>query len=560
MMRDPVLLATLGIAAALRLYGIDHGLPFVYNPDEVNIMARALSVARGLDPGYYLYPSFFFYFLFAVMGGMYVVGRGVGRYESVSDFQARFFTDPTDFFVVGRLVGVVCALATVVLTYRLADKHFGRTAARASAVFVAVAFFHVRDAHYLKHDVPSGLLFVLALVAIDRAVERRTPWSYGLAGLALGLGFATHYYMIFLAPALVIAHVVRRGLSVDGVRHVAISAVVSAATFFVLSPFVLLRFGTALEHMRANRQVVVDRSLDTGTSLFPSLPAYVDFLATQGLGYLLLVLVVVGAVLMAVRSRDHAVLWLPFPLMFFAFITYTFFAGRYLNPILPSLAVSGGYAVAVLGRRFGNTAAVAVAALACLQPLYRDVQMDRLFAGEDTRTVAREWILQNVAGGSGIAIQSYSVPLPQTAESFRDSLEANGALSELDKAGKYASLLEVATTEPVAYELLFLGAGDEPNRVYFGYDDLAGGFTPLTMRGAGYLVLRRPPIPPPRALASVFERARREGRALHVVTPFADGADRPPYLDNEDWAPSSRLTHRGPEVEIWELPPAIRRE
>ena len=65
-MRDPFLLAVLVVAAVLRLYGIDHGLPFVYNPDEANIMARSLAVARGVDPGYYLYPSFFFYFLFSL--------------------------------------------------------------------------------------------------------------------------------------------------------------------------------------------------------------------------------------------------------------------------------------------------------------------------------------------------------------------------------------------------------------------------------------------------------------------------------------------------------------
>ena len=53
-MRDPFLGVTVVVAAALRLYGIDHGLPFVYNPDEANIMARALSVAQGLDPEYYL--------------------------------------------------------------------------------------------------------------------------------------------------------------------------------------------------------------------------------------------------------------------------------------------------------------------------------------------------------------------------------------------------------------------------------------------------------------------------------------------------------------------------
>ena len=61
--------AALLLALILRVIGLGHGLPFVYNPDEINIMSRALSVAQDPNPHYFLYPSFFFYFVFAVMGG-----------------------------------------------------------------------------------------------------------------------------------------------------------------------------------------------------------------------------------------------------------------------------------------------------------------------------------------------------------------------------------------------------------------------------------------------------------------------------------------------------------
>ena len=181
-----------------------------------------------------------------------------------------------------RLVGVSAALATVVVTYVLVGKHFGRTAARASALFVAVAYFNVRDAHYVKHDVFAGLLVIIALWAIDRAVTSHERRDYWIAGLALGLGFATHYYMIFLAPAFVACHWVNRRW--ERFVDVVAAGAVSAVTFFALSPFVVLRLPTALEHMRANRQVVVDRSLDEGVAIFPSLPRYLEFVVTQGPG------------------------------------------------------------------------------------------------------------------------------------------------------------------------------------------------------------------------------------------------------------------------------------
>ena len=550
-MRDPFLVVVLVLAAALRLYGIDHGLPFVYNPDEANIMARSLSVARGLDPEYYLYPSFFFYFLFAVMGGLYVVGRLQGSYENVAAFQARFFEDPSAFYIVGRLVGVVAALATIVLTYGLVIRHFGRTAARTASLFIAVAYFHVRDAHYLKHDVPSGLLFILALWAIDRALSRKNVSAYLLAGAALGVAFATHYYMIFLAPAFIVCHWVSRGW----VRfsQVVAGGAVSALTFFMLSPFVLLRFPTALEHMRANRHVVVDRSLESGLAIFPSLGRYLEFVVTQGLGYLLFTLVLIGFVLMARSSGKELALWGSFPLLFFGFITYTFFAGRYLNPILPSLAAAAGLTVSALEARFGRRAAILVTMLACLQPLHGSIQVNRLFAKEDTRTLAREWVVDNVRPGATFALQSYSVPLPQSRDSLRASLEANDALDELERHGKYASLLDVAEGEPISYPLVFLGKGDELNRVYVGYDELTDGFEALVERGVTNIILRRPPIPPPPAVRALFVRTAQQGELLTTISPFASHRETKPYLDNEDWAPSALLSHKGPAIEIWSL-------
>ena len=542
--------AILLLAAALRLHGIGHGLPFVYNPDEANIMARALSVARSLDPEYYLYPSFFFYFLFAVMGGLFATGRILGRYDNISAFEARFFEDPTDFYLAGRLAVVLLALATIVLLERLVSKHFGKIAGRASAFFTAVAYFHARDSHYLKHDVPAAFLVTAFLWAADRAIARKGLPDYLLAGTILGIAFATHYYLIFLAPAFVLCHLARRGR--EGFSRVVAAGTASAASFFLLSPFVILRFPTALEHLRANRQVVVDRSLSAGSGLFPSLGLYLEFVLEQGLGYLLSALVLSGFFLLARKHRRSLALWAAFPLMFLAFISYTFFAGRYLNPILPCLAAAAGVAVSAVGVRFGTVAAALVTLGAGIQPLYRTVQVDRLFASEDTRTLARSWILQNLPSGSTVALQSYSVPLPQSKESFREGLEANEAVSELDRKGKYAHLLRVSEGEEKSYRLVFLGKGDELNRFYVGYEALLSGLEPLRALGVTAVVLRHPPIPPPPEVEALFSRLKAEGRLLTTISPFR-GAPTTPYLDNEDWPPSSALLHKGPLIELWSL-------
>jgi len=552
--RDSWLAAILVLAAGLRIYGLGHGLPHVYNPDEVNIMARALSIARDSNPHYFLYPNFFFFFLFGVMGGLFVLGRLLGRYASVAAFEARFFEDPTDFYLAGRLFGVLCALATIVLTYRLAAKHFGRTAARAAALFMAVAYFHVRDSHYLKHDVPTGLLLVLALTAFDRIREDPRIRSYLVSGLAMGLAFATHYYTIFLAPAFVAYHLVVSGFR--GFGKVLLTGAIAGVTFFALSPFVVIDLPIAIDHMIANRQVVVDRSVSDGTLFLPSLPAYLQFMVQQGFGYILFALIVVGWVLMARRDRRLLTLWGTFPLLFFLFIGYTFFAGRYLNPILPSLAVAAGLAVASLTDHFGPRAAWAAALLACLQPLYNDIQVDRLFASKDTRTLAKEWIVDELPDGTPLALQSYSVPIPQSADSVRESLADNDALDELERKGKYSYLLSVAETNRPTYELFFLGRGDERNRTYFDYQEVvARDLEPLAARGVGAIVLRYPPGPMPSPVKAFFESVARNGTRLARITPFREERENPlhPYIDNEDWPARAGLSRKGPLIEIWSL-------
>ena len=63
------LFGVLAVALGLRLIGLRYGLPYVYNPDEVSIMSRALAFAKGdLNPHNFLYPSLYFYVLFAWEG------------------------------------------------------------------------------------------------------------------------------------------------------------------------------------------------------------------------------------------------------------------------------------------------------------------------------------------------------------------------------------------------------------------------------------------------------------------------------------------------------------
>ena len=254
----------------MRVLGLQYGLPAVYNPDEVPIMARALSFARGtLNPHNFLYPTFYFYVLFAWVGVYLAWVWLSGRVASIQALQQLYFTDPTGIYTAGRALGVAAGTATIAVLYRLAARLTDHRTAIAAAVFLAVSPLHVRDSHYVKHDVPATLAVVLAYLAMTRVWpcaradgprERDTL----MAGAACGVAFSTHYYCVFLTLPLAIVIVQGwrgRGWTAS-VRQLLYGGAASLVVFLALSPFLLAEPMTAWRDITANRQIVIDRAVD----------------------------------------------------------------------------------------------------------------------------------------------------------------------------------------------------------------------------------------------------------------------------------------------------------
>src|SRR5215207_9611986 len=111
--RLALLLALLALAEWLRTTGLSFGLPAVYNPDEIAIMARALGFAKGsLNPHNFLYPTFYFYVLFGWVATYLGYLWLTGRVASVAALPRLYFTDPAGIYTAGRSLGVAAGTAT----------------------------------------------------------------------------------------------------------------------------------------------------------------------------------------------------------------------------------------------------------------------------------------------------------------------------------------------------------------------------------------------------------------------------------------------------------------
>jgi 4-amino-4-deoxy-L-arabinose transferase-like glycosyltransferase len=210
-----VLAGILAVAAALRLVGLEYGLPFatLLNPDEQSIVPRAWRMTHGggLDPHWFDYPSLLLYVL--------------APFES---------WESSPSVLAARVVIVVFGLAAVAASWWLGRRAYGSVAGGVAAAVVAVEKTHVAYSHMAVTDVPltAGIAASLALM-----ISGRLEW----AGLAAGLATGAKYPGVFLLAPLVVAAWGRW-------LRLAASAGIAAAAFLATSPYVLVHPHLAWEN------------------------------------------------------------------------------------------------------------------------------------------------------------------------------------------------------------------------------------------------------------------------------------------------------------------------
>jgi MFS family permease len=564
-----LLFAICVLAAGLRLLALAYGLPATYNPDETPIMNRALAFAKGdLNPHNFLYPSLYFYALFAWEVLFYLAGRIAGLYHSVDDFQREFFTDPSRLFLAGRALTTLFGVATVPALFAFGRRLYGSPTGLIAAAFLAVAPVAVRDAHYVKLDVPVAFFVVLTHVVIAKLVTdpaaAERPRSWAIAGLFAGLTVSTHYYAAFIVLPIALVAVMegrRTGRWAHACGMLAVAAIATMAGFIIGTPFFFVEPQTALRDIVAVREIDIDRAVES-TGAFTSFARYADILFRDAVGWPVCVLAAIGFIWAIVADARRGLVLGAFTAAFLVFVSNTVPMSRYLNVILPLMGLAAAYAIVRISRHVGPramAAATALTALAMTPGLITSIRTDLFFRQTDTRTLAREYVESNIPSGVSILVQPYSAPLRRTHEALVEALRAN--LGSEQKASIKFQLMLAAQPPAPAYRLIYLGdGGEDPDKIYVSPKvfDSSTGLGPLRGLGVQYVVLKKNNAPNP-ALAGLEASLQREGRRMATFTPYRRDATEderravPPYLHNTAARIDPALERPGPGLEIWEL-------
>jgi 4-amino-4-deoxy-L-arabinose transferase-like glycosyltransferase len=431
---DPAVLAVVvltGAALALRLWGIQHGLPHpTSRPDEREVLDHTAQFATGdWNPRWFIYPPFYFHLTWLWDEAVLAVWR---LWRPRPDYFELLQTTLSPLLLGGRMLTALLGALTVPLAWAAGRELGGRRTGLVAAVLVAGSYLLVRDSHALKPDVPLAAGVLASLWLMARWVDAPTVRRAVLAGVAIGVATAFKYNAILLLAPILLADRLAPGAGRVPRPTAWLLGITGVLVFVALCPHLVLDFPRTYEtYLIAKWNVYVTRP----ESLPPADAGWLEraglFLRTRAFGYhlsvslrcgcgLLVTIMAVPALTAALRREAP-----PFVRLGAAFaIFYYLVAGaspvklaRYLTPIVPLLLVLIADLVVRLADRAParlRSAAVALLTVALVaEPLVVAVRFDRIASEPDTRVLAADWLARLPHGGIVALIGSGGFPLSE---------------------------------------------------------------------------------------------------------------------------------------------------
>lgn len=408
-------------AAAIRLVGLGHGLPYLYTDEPTFVVPVTQMLATGdPNPHWFGHPGSFLMYalaaLFLLVSAMLAVfwtvtGRAHGLAELKAQFDPDLYRDvwrPV-YYVSGRLFVVAMALVSIYLVYRLGKRLFGRNAGILAAFMIALSPMHIVFSRVIRTDMPGMMLITASSLFLVTYLDgNKKKWFYA-AALTAGLAVACKYTNgLAVLPVMAAACCAPK----DRVKLLIAAAAWAFLGFFLAAPFVILDFKKALIDI-----LVETEPSHLGADRLPGLATHLWYLKhglRQGIGGIFFeVLAAAGVILSFRERRSRALIFLLFPAVYFIVMGFgNLRIDRWMLPVLPFEAVFAAAALTdpKLKRRFPKlvVAVLALTAFFFARNAGLEWQAARKLTRIDTRTMAKAWAEANLPEGASIAYEDYA--------------------------------------------------------------------------------------------------------------------------------------------------------
>jgi Dolichyl-phosphate-mannose-protein mannosyltransferase len=343
-------------------------------------------------------------------------------FSSDARIAERFATDPGTFYLIGRLESIAYAVAAIPLVFLLGRRCFSPAVGLAGAALWAVLPFAVSYGRVVRTDSAGVFFALLALLLIVRLLDRASVRDYVLAGVVVGLGISSRYFLVTILAALVVAGLIaiRRRVPGASIRCIAVGA--GIATFVITTPYSLLDWSTARSSLANENTSNLGHD---GLSPVGNLRWYLGSAIPKSLTWPVALLAVIGIVV-ALRHRSDSrrlVLLAGVTTFVVAISMSELHWERWPLPILPVVvlfAVDGiagltSEASVHLGKPALSPAlAIAGVVVVALWPANDVIRLNLRESRPSTRIVARRWIEANVPPGSALVKELKTAPLDDT--------------------------------------------------------------------------------------------------------------------------------------------------
>ena len=487
-----LLLIILG-AFALRIWGIDFGLPHIYHTDEWFEVKRALKLGVGVFDFERVAKGGYFYLLFVEYGIYYLVLKVLGIIKSGDDFLFKFFQDPTNIWLIGRTTTAIIGTLNCWFVYLLGKHTVSKSVGLFAALFMAVHLIHVQSSHYITVDVPLTCLITISFLIMcwKSSDQKFTILHYSLLGLFFALAVMTKITAAVLFFPLLFFHYTTLKSESSGLSwssyffdlRLICFCLVFAAVFLFGNPGIVIEWKGVFRFALSFFDFAKDQSgLDLGSTALPWPYDRRESIAQYYLNalfpwyYLFFSILTLTGLILAFRNNfSKNILFVSFIIPYIYFLlsskspVHVF--GRYLLPIMPILyyyaAVSLTFLQKILERklRYGRYIFIALVIL-CIYPLLTDtICFDTDITKPDTRTIANAWVEKNISSGSSIIIRggfvwpsTMTVPLKIDPEFGKEVISKYFSDASMDgiKSGFYRQYFRSLEGKR-GYRLIFTG-------------------------------------------------------------------------------------------------------
>jgi hypothetical protein len=467
------------------------------------------------------------YIIFFEYGIYYLLGTVFGFFSSIADFQNLFLEDPTSFYLIGRTtVGVLAGTTSVYFIYLLGRRIFSEAVGIISAFFLSLTFLHVRNSHYIYLDIMMVLFIILTYIFIFKFLETGLRRDYVFAGCFAGAATAVKYNAALLLAPFIAGYLInyftnRNDGKIRSVNTNTVIAFISMGlTFIVLNPYCILDMKFFLASFASETHV------QGGVGFFHHLKHSLF----QGLGMPLFTLCLIGFFYAVCRLSRKLIVFISFPLVFYLVnVNFSQPHARYVLPLIPFLLILAAWFLESTLFKEGmptlkaKILITAVSIMVVLPTGIKSVYSDYLFSKKDTRTLAKEWIEDNIPYGSRIAIDHsfFSPRINPGREQLEEKL--NYVLQNqlgTAKENKIRMLMKLNEVRP-NYSLYFLNDDKGSSKAFlFSQPFLPFRFNELLDNGVQYVIVSNEKLSG--SNDQFYSELKRKGKVVAGFTPYRD--------------------------------------